>query len=221
VHYAEMLDAQRREGCRVEGAIRVNKVVGNFHFAPGKSFSHGNTHVHDLDNYFKDGANHTFTHKIHTLRFGPELPARAVQALSYGVGGSSAAAGGGEWSNHHINPLDGTEQHTAEIAYNYMYFLKVVSTAYLPLGWEKKRGRGNIDTNAQAYADWFGVGQLGYGDHGSIEAHQYSVTSHKRNVHGGSDEAEGHKERVHAQGGIPGVFFSYVRPPSFPEREES
>jgi hypothetical protein len=210
VHYAEKLDAQRREGCRVEGSIRVNKVVGNFHFAPGKSFSNGNMHVHDLDNYFKDGANHTFTHKIHTLRFGPELPARAVQALSYGVGGSGSAGGSGEWSNHHINPLDGTEQHTAEVAYNYMYFLKVVSTAYLPLGWEKKKGKGNIDTGAHTYSDWIGVGLLGYGDHGSIEAHQYSVTSHKRNVHGGSDAADGHKERVHAKGGIPGVFFSYV-----------
>jgi hypothetical protein len=29
-------------------------------------------------------------------------------------------------------------------------------------------------------------------------------------VHGGTDEKEGHKERLHARGGIPGVFFSYV-----------
>ena len=26
---------------------------------------------------------------------------------------------------------------------------------------------------------------------------------------GGNDAAEGHKERLHAQGGIPGVFFNY------------
>lgn len=38
-HYSEHLDAQRTEGCRVEGSIRVNKVVGNFHFAPGKSYN--------------------------------------------------------------------------------------------------------------------------------------------------------------------------------------
>ena len=28
---------------------------------------------------------------------------------------------------------------------------------------------------------------------------------------GGDDAAEGHKEKLHARGGIPGVFFSYVR----------
>jgi hypothetical protein len=43
---------------------------------------------------------------------------------------------------------------------------------------------------------------------GSIETHQYSVTSHKRSLAGGAEED--HKERIHARGGIPGVFFSYV-----------
>ena len=37
-HYGERLDAQRKEGCRIEGLLRVNKVVGNFHIAPGRSF---------------------------------------------------------------------------------------------------------------------------------------------------------------------------------------
>lgn len=184
----------------------MNKVVGNFHFAPGKSFSNGNTHVHDLDNYFKDGADHSFSHKVHTLRFGPPLPDKAVKTLGN--------AAGGVWTNHHMNPLDSTEQETDEKAFNYMYFVKVVSTAYLPLGWEKVFGKKNVDTKAHDWPhEWIAIGNLGQGALGSIETHQYSVTSHKRNVHGGTGSEEGHKERLHAKGGIPGVFFSYVSQP--------
>ncbi len=58
--------------------------------------------------------------------------------------------------------------------------------------------------------DLLPVGSHGRGEDGSLETHQYSVTSHKRSLGGGSDSAEGHKERLHARGGIPGVFFSYV-----------
>jgi hypothetical protein len=197
-HYAEHLDSQRREGCRIDGNIRVNKVVGNFHFAPGKSFSNGNMHVHDLENYFKDGTDHSFSHIIHQLRFGPQLPAEKVKALE---------SSGGVLTNHHVNPLDGTSQFTDEKAFNYMYFIKVVSTAYLPLGWEKRKGSGSTSLVDTVHDP---LGSLGHGEFGSIETHQYSVTSHKRNVHGGSDAAEGHQERLHAKGGIPGLFFSYV-----------
>jgi len=195
-HYSEHLDEQRREGCRIEGGIRVNKVVGNFHFAPGKSFSNGNMHVHDLENYFAggQGAEHTFTHKVHHLRFGPELPDSVVKKI-----GKKGMA----WSNHHLNPLDNTEQKTDEKAYNYMYFVKVVSTAYLPLGWESK---GSLLDIPNELAE---LGNYGHGEEGSIETHQYSVTSHKRSLAGGDDGQDGHKERLHARGGIPGVFFSY------------
>ena len=76
--YGERITAQRREGCRLEGVIRVNKVVGNFHIAPGRSFTSGNIHAHDLENYFSDdqpeNEHHTMTHEIHQLRFGPKLP---------------------------------------------------------------------------------------------------------------------------------------------------
>ncbi|KAF2836323.1 endoplasmic reticulum-golgi intermediate compartment protein-like protein 3 [Patellaria atrata CBS 101060] len=196
-HYAERLDEQRKEGCRVEGDIQVNKVIGNFHFAPGKSFSSGNMHVHDLENYFKQDAPHSFTHEIHQLRFGPQLPENIIARLGErGVGGV--------WTNHHINPLDGTSQHVMDKAFNFMYFVKVVSTAYLPLGWEKQ-------TPSVGSPDALKFGkdkpELAWGS--SIETHQYSVTSHKRSLRGGSDESEGHKERLHARGGIPGVFFSY------------
>lgn len=195
-HYSQHLDEQRREGCRIEGGIRVNKVVGNFHFAPGKSFSNGNMHVHDLDNYFNsNGVEHSFSHKIHHLRFGPELPEDVVKRV-----GKKGMA----WSNHHLNPLDDTEQKTEEKPFNFMYFVKVVSTAYLPLGWERT---GSILDIPHELVE---LGGYGKGDAGSsIETHQYSVTSHKRSLAGGDAQDEGHKERLHARGGIPGVFFSY------------
>ncbi|KAK8162889.1 endoplasmic reticulum vesicle transporter-domain-containing protein [Phyllosticta citrichinensis] len=205
-HYAEKLDAQRKEGCRIEGGIRVNKVVGNFHFAPGKSFSTGNMHVHDLENYFKDEWSHSFSHKIHSLRFGPQLPDDVVAKLE--ASGKSASS---LWTNHHVNPLDDTEQRTEEKAFNYMYFVKVVSTAYLPLGWES---RAAADTKTGLSAILPDTNSLPIGSYGldsqagSIETHQYSVTSHKRSLTGGAD-GEGHKDRLHARGGIPGVFFSY------------
>lgn len=205
-HYSEQLDSQRREGCRVEGLIRVNKVVGNFHFAPGKSFSNGNTHVHDLENYFQSAEAHTFSHKIHSLRFGPRLDPSIIKRFareSSLVGQQSA------WGASHVSlsPLDESEQRTTEKPYNYMYFVKVVSTAYLPLGWESK-GAGNmwsgIDSTPHELVE---LGQYGNSAAGAIETNQYSVTSHKRHLGGGSDADEGHKERLHAQGGIPGVFF--------------
>lgn len=46
--YSEKIRAQVGEGCNLFGYIMVNKVAGNFHFAPGKSFQHSNMHVHDF-----------------------------------------------------------------------------------------------------------------------------------------------------------------------------
>jgi hypothetical protein len=201
-HYGERLDEQRKEGCRIEGSIRVNKVVGNFHIAPGRSFSSGNMHVHDLNNFFDTPVQggHVFSHQIHHLRFGPELPKQVTEKL----GASSLLP----WTNHHLNPLDNTEQITHEPAYNFMYFVKVVSTSYLPLGWEHQ------NWNSQPHDASVDIGAYGHLEDGSIETHQYSVTSHRRSLNGGDDSAEGHKEKLHARGGIPGVFFSYVSLPT-------
>ncbi|KAL0781644.1 hypothetical protein CaCOL14_002979 [Colletotrichum acutatum] len=193
-HYAERLEEQRQEGCRIEGNLRVNKVVGNFHLAPGRSFSNGNMHVHDLKNYWDtpSDAQHDFTHTVHSLRFGPQLPDTVTKKM-----GKRAAA----WTNHHGNPLDNTHQETNDPNYNFMYFVKIVPTSYLALNWQK--GSSPEEENS-------GLGLLGQGSDGSVETHQYSVTSHKRSLAGGDDSAEGHQERLHSRGGIPGVFFSYV-----------
>lgn len=189
----------------MEGVIRVNKVVGNFHIAPGRSFTSGNVHAHDMANYFEaeDNQNHqhddeklpqhTMSHEIHSLRFGPQLP--------------DALSARWQWTDHHhTNPLDDTKQLTDEPAYNYMYFVKVVSTSYLPLGWDPLF---SSDVHNAYEQNPLGSHGLGREPQSSIETHQYSVTSHKRALMGGNDAAEGHKERIHAQGGMPGVFVNY------------
>ncbi|XDG10502.1 hypothetical protein ABKA04_010117 [Annulohypoxylon sp. FPYF3050] len=204
-HYAEKLDEQRHEGCRIEGAIRVNKVIGNFHFAPGRSFSNGNMHVHDLKNYWDSPVHHSFEHEIHQLRFGPQLPEDVTRKH----------AKNSPWTNHHINPLDQVKQTTDDPNFNFMYFVKVVPTAYLPLSWSKPSGHDR-QTDDEIW-----LGNLGSAVDGSMETHQYSVTSHKRSLAGGDDAAEGHQERMHARGGIPGVFFSYdISPMKVINREE-
>lgn len=200
-HYPEKLDEQREEGCRIEGGLRVNKVVGNFHFAPGRSFSSGNMHVHDLKNYWDapKGKSHDFTHIIHSMRFGPQLPEETSRKI-----GSK-----GTWTNHHQNPLDGTRQEISDANFNFMYFVKIVPTSYLPLGWDSK----GLKFAGLLQDDDTGLGAYGTSSDGSVETHQYSVTSHKRSLAGGNDAAEGHAERQHTAGGIPGVFFSYVSDP--------
>ncbi|PWY82823.1 COPII-coated vesicle membrane protein Erv46 [Aspergillus heteromorphus CBS 117.55] len=195
--YAQRIDAQRREGCRLEGVLRVNKVVGNFHIAPGRSFTSGNIHVHDLANFFEsdlaDAEKHTMTHQIHQLRFGPQLPDELSDRW--------------QWTDHHhTNPLDDTNQETNEPGYNFMYFVKVVSTSYLPLGWDPLFSSAIHSAYDKAP---LGAHGIAYGADGSIETHQYSVTSHKRSLMGGDASDEGHKERLHAANGIPGVFFNY------------
>ena len=45
--YKEVLLSQSHEGCNLAGSIQVNKVSGNFHVAPGRSFAMNGMHVHD------------------------------------------------------------------------------------------------------------------------------------------------------------------------------
>ena len=46
--WTQMMKDQAEEGCSMFGFLLVNKVAGNFHFAPGKSFQQHNVHIHDL-----------------------------------------------------------------------------------------------------------------------------------------------------------------------------
>ncbi|KAG0448716.1 hypothetical protein HPP92_027686 [Vanilla planifolia] len=91
------------EGCNIYGFLDVNRVAGNFHFAPGKSFEQSNVHVHDLQAFQKESFN--ISHKINKLAFGDYFP---------GV----------------INPLDSV-QWLQQAPYGmYQYFIKVVPSIY-------------------------------------------------------------------------------------------
>lgn len=106
--YSQKLAALAGEGCQIYGYLLVNKVAGNFHFAPGKSFQQHHMHVHDMQP-IKD-QNFNLSHTIHKLSFGKEFP---------GI----------------LNPLDGVAKGrettpTEEGLGMYQYFIKVVPTTY-------------------------------------------------------------------------------------------
>lgn len=65
-------ELEREDGCNMWGYFQVKKVQGNFHFAPGKSFQRGSSHVHDIAPF----SHHTFnvSHMIHHLSFGESFP---------------------------------------------------------------------------------------------------------------------------------------------------
>lgn len=84
-----MDELQRGDGCNINGYLEVAKVGGNFHFAPGKSYQHRGSHIHDLEAFGDYRFN--FTHHIHHLSFGELFP---------GV----------------VNPLDNTERVETELA---------------------------------------------------------------------------------------------------------
>ncbi|KAG8690079.1 hypothetical protein FRC09_012151 [Ceratobasidium sp. 395] len=106
---------QSSEGCRIAGRVRVNKVAGNFHFSPGRSFVSNKGHVQDLVPYLKDGNHHDFAHHIHEFRFEGEWE------------------GDGEWRKKigfMGHPLDDVLAHSEVSDYMFQYFMKVVSTEY-------------------------------------------------------------------------------------------
>ncbi|RAL49469.1 hypothetical protein DM860_012902 [Cuscuta australis] len=101
--FIQKVKDEEGEGCNIHGSLEVNKVAGNFHFSPGKSFHHSNIHLSDLLALQTDSYN--ISHTINKLAFGPSIP---------GV----------------VNPLD--KAHWVQETPNgiYQYFLKVVPTIY-------------------------------------------------------------------------------------------
>eukprot|EP00246_Nothoceros_aenigmaticus_P009149 TRINITY_DN24484_c0_g1_i1.p1 TRINITY_DN24484_c0_g1~~TRINITY_DN24484_c0_g1_i1.p1 ORF type:complete len:386 (-),score=50.80 TRINITY_DN24484_c0_g1_i1:56-1213(-) len=101
--FMQKIKEQEGEGCNVYGSLEVNKVAGNFHFAPGKSFQQSNVHVHDMQVFGKESFN--LSHHIKELTFGARFP---------GI----------------FNPLDGVHQTQKQQSVIFQYFLKVVPTVY-------------------------------------------------------------------------------------------
>ncbi|XP_028514865.1 endoplasmic reticulum-Golgi intermediate compartment protein 3 [Exaiptasia diaphana] len=107
--WKDKLQEQKNEGCQVYGYLEVNKVAGNFHFAPGKSFQQHHIHVHDLQPFGQTQFN--ITHKINHLSFGYDYPGKEY-------------------------PLDNTAIVADEPGSMYQYFVKIVPTTYNKLSGE-------------------------------------------------------------------------------------
>ncbi|KIP09652.1 hypothetical protein PHLGIDRAFT_86242 [Phlebiopsis gigantea 11061_1 CR5-6] len=124
--WSEKLKEQANEGCNIAGLVRVNKVVGNIHLSPGRSFRSGSQNIYELVPYLKeDGNRHDFTHTIHEFAFAGEnefdfTKSAAAKKLRQKLGIEG-------------NPLDGTTQKTIKQQYMFQYFLKVVSTQFKTL----------------------------------------------------------------------------------------
>ncbi|XP_075757535.1 endoplasmic reticulum-Golgi intermediate compartment protein 3 isoform X2 [Pelodiscus sinensis] len=110
--FSQKMQEQKNEGCQVYGFLEVNKVAGNFHFAPGKSFQQSHVHVHDLQSFGLDNIN--MTHYIKHLSFGRDYPGL-------------------------VNPLDGTDVTAQQASMMFQYFVKVVPTVYMKVDGEVVR----------------------------------------------------------------------------------
>eukprot|EP00041_Stephanoeca_diplocostata_P007415 m.105350 g.105350 ORF g.105350 m.105350 type:complete len:395 (-) comp16868_c1_seq1:216-1400(-) len=102
--WKDSLKEQADEGCNMYGFLLVNKVAGNFHFAPGKSFQQHSIHIHDLQPFGK--RNFNMSHIVKRLSFGNEYPG-LVNPLD---------------DHHEVVPEEGSAM--------YQYFLKIVPTRY-------------------------------------------------------------------------------------------
>lgn len=103
--WTQKMREQSEEGCSVYGYLLVNKVAGNFHFAPGKSFQQHSIHIHDMHQLGR--SNFNVSHSIRRLSFGVEYPGQ-------------------------VNPLDGHDEifDRPEGSAMHQYFVKVVPTRY-------------------------------------------------------------------------------------------
>ncbi|CAK9876341.1 unnamed protein product [Sphagnum jensenii] len=101
--FLQKIKEEDGEGCNVYGHLEVNKVAGNFHFAPGNSFQQLNMFFFDFLEFQVDSFN--VSHKINELSFGAHFP---------GV----------------MNPLDGVVNIQESAHGMYQYFIKVVPTLY-------------------------------------------------------------------------------------------
>lgn len=101
--WSKKLGLADKEGCQVFGYLDVNRVAGNFHIAPGKTYTQHHVHVHDLQPFAATQFN--LTHKMRHLSFGRNIPGKT-------------------------NPLDGTEQVATQGAMMFQYYVKIVPTMY-------------------------------------------------------------------------------------------
>lgn len=125
--WTEKIAQQNSEGCRISGMVRVNKVIGNFHFSHGKAFQNNFMHVQQLVPYLKDNNHHDFGHVIHKFQFEADYQGTSPSDAHTIVGDLTRSL---KKKLNIVNPLDGAIVHPEESDYMYQYFLKVVSTSF-------------------------------------------------------------------------------------------
>ncbi|KAG5370323.1 ER-derived vesicles protein [Yarrowia sp. C11] len=130
IGFKEQLKAQYNQGCNIAGKFTVQKVAGNFHFAPGVSMHRDEQHSHDLSHFKDPEAPFTFSHIIHDLSFGEKVD---VSGLDWDKGVAMETS-----------PLENTPHHTDNKWFRFNYFTKVVSTRFEFLNGKK------IETNQYA-----------------------------------------------------------------------
>jgi len=120
------------EGCRLHGHVLVNRVAGNIHIAPGRSFQQQHMHIHDINtmgplaksvSFFWQKKTSTLS-MAHFFFFSSWHPVRAstahvINRLSFGT----------EFPDI-VNPLDAHKSPEVGDPVMYQYFLKVVPTRY-------------------------------------------------------------------------------------------
>ncbi|CAI7908428.1 unnamed protein product [Closterium sp. NIES-54] len=99
----DKIQAQVGEGCNMYGVLEVNKVAGNFHFAPAKVFYTAGISIFDLVMFHDTVFN--ISHTVNSLSFGAKFPGA-------------------------VNPLDKAQWVQEGESGMYQYFIKVVPTMY-------------------------------------------------------------------------------------------
>ncbi|WWD16541.1 hypothetical protein CI109_100968 [Kwoniella shandongensis] len=128
--WMDKMKEQNTEGCQISGRVRVNKVIGNIHFSPGRSFQNNMMQMLELVPYLKDANHHDFGHIIHKFRFAADLTAADEE---------KTVPKELKWrdSLKMRDPLQEIAAHTEESNYMFQYFLKVVSTNFVSLTGEE------------------------------------------------------------------------------------
>lgn len=181
------------EGCRVRGKAKLNRIDGEIHFAPGKSYENyspnrmtTSTHFHDTSLYFKH-EQLNFDHIINHFSFGSkveDIDKIKFHGTNQGNGGDNDADV--SLSTMVLSPMDGRvvmPKNKESHFMLYSYFAKIVPTRYEYFNNRRK----------------------------SVETAQFSVTYHNRSLRGGRDED--HPTTLHARGGVPGVYIRYEMSP--------
>jgi len=119
-HWKEKIQEQSHEGCNIAGRIKINKVIGNIHLSPGKSFQMNGMYAHELVPYLKDGNHHEWGHYIHQFAF--ESPIEEWK--------SSLSETMRKKLGIVVQPLDFHRARTTSPDYMFQYFLKVVGVRY-------------------------------------------------------------------------------------------